>query len=219
MPSPCVWSLCVQAGTLPTEFIAAFFMDHGMRSIRPVPEEQQLLRRALLACLPRMAPDQLTISLMGWTLCIRQAGWNADAALDGQLAAEFEQQLLAQLPSMNADLIRSCMLGWSQTGAPISPALEGAMRAQLLRMLATAEAEPVAAVRALIAWFQLGRALDAELQAAAEAALLVALPEVDDKQDLIILAAAYHGPHRWPISREAKLALRRAGGTFNLFLI
>lgn len=64
---------------------------------------------------------------------------------------------------MNADLIRSCMLGWSQTGAPLSPALEAAMRAQLLRMLATAEAEPVTAVRALIAWFQLGRPLDAEL--------------------------------------------------------
>lgn len=68
MPSSLCSVLCVQAGTLPTEFIAAFFMDHGMRNICPIPEEQQLLRRALLACLPRMAPDQLTLSLMGWTL-------------------------------------------------------------------------------------------------------------------------------------------------------
>lgn len=152
----------------------------------PIVEEQRLLRRALLACLPRMPPQELARSLNGWGMCLVRAGWDRDPQLDGQLAAGFERELRQHLPSMDALEARTCMFGWARTGFPLSPELAATMRAAMLRMLQpeAAGADPQGAVRALTFWFALRCPLDGELAAAAEAALVSAVPRLEEAVDV-----------------------------------
>lgn len=145
------------------------------------PDTQRTLRGALLASVHRMSAADLAASL----LCLSRLGWpaNDQVWLVAELEVALQAALIRALPALTP--AAACYAGSALADmcpAPASPALLAALRPKLLQLLQAADASPGAIAQGVWMWRRLEAPVDDELGGAFEAALLLAMPAMNERQ-------------------------------------